>query len=773
MSAMNNSRLLAIKILCVLAFSGLVAFTLKHGNISADAEALNSKNGNVDYINTRNFIGKNVGAHNDFADNFTARNVNTENVTAHNNNSKVTDPHQVKTDIAPGADSFPSLKRSDPAQLLKKEQYDISWPAGNGAVAHILLDMRAGAPLISALQLTEGKKIRSITKAVDPSFILTIGKRDLVSQNGWNIFFDKVPQKPFSVHKVVLTKNYISVRSNGSRKIITIGDVSAADFSGKLEITLFEGSPLMNIAAVMSTTVDSTAILYDAGLTSDQKPWESLSWSTINDSIYSEAFGNADSGGSHQVKYRTIIGENKGGSLAIFPPPHQYFYPLDEAFNLNFTWSGKNYRQLFNNYGMGVRQDLYGDKRYVPWFNAPPGTKQRINFFCLLSSGSADVTMREVKRYTNGDVYPDLPGFKKFSSHFHNEFVMSVVMAGKKVPENPSFVRVFKDLGIDIVHLGEFHYTAHPRGPDVQRLQELEELFKICKRYSNDQFLLLPGEEPNEFFGGHWLQLFPKPVYWIMSHSPDLPFISQHPVLGKVYRVGNSDEMLKLLELENGLAWTAHPRTKGSTGFPDKYKSEIFFNSPRFLGGAWKPIPADLSIDRLGVRALDLLDDMNNWGSAKKMIAEADLFSIEPSNEMYAHLNVNYIEMDKLPKYNDGWASVLDALSNGHFFSTTGEILIADFNISGSSPGDTLRLSHTGSARLSFRSKWTFPLSFALVVSGDGTKVYKQRIDLSETVAFGNELFTKDINLANRKWVRLELWDAAVNGAFSQTIYLR
>src|SRR3546814_21122822 len=86
--------------------------------------------------------------------------------------------------------------------------------------------------------------------------------------------------------------------------------------------------------------------------------------------------------------------------------------------------------------------------------------------------------------------------------------------------------------------------------------------------------------------------------------------------------------MLRLLEQERGLAWTAHPRIKGSSGYPDKYKEEAFYQSDRFLGGAWKSMPADLSLDRLGTRVLDLQDDMANWGGKKYVIAEADLFKI-------------------------------------------------------------------------------------------------------------------------------------------------
>jgi len=673
----------------------------------------------------------------------------------------------------PTVDLSGFVKSANVKVNAKGDQISITWRTSPSLRGRIIFNLNDSVPLIRAMQLISGKDVKNITENVNPSFILTTGKRDLVSQNGWNIFFDRVPLKPFQAHRVIIQKQHIAVKSEASRTIVTIGKVSAAEFEGDLEFTLYNESPLINIAAVISTAKDSTAILYDAGLTGNNSAWDTISWADVYGKMQRKAATINDTSASHAVKYRTILAGNKSGCLAIFPAPHQYFYPLDEAFNLNFTWSGKDYRNLFDEFGIGIRQDLYGDKRFVPWFNAPPGTRQRLNFFCLLSPGNDVAALEAVKEYTNGDKYPMLGGYKRFASHFHNEFVMNVMIPRKPVPDTPSFVKVFKALGVDIVHLGEFHYTAHPKGPDEQRLKELHELFKMCSSYSDSGFLLLPGEEPNEFYGGHWLEFFPNPVYWIMSRARDVPFISNHPEYGKVYRVNNSEEMLKLLELEHGLAWTAHPRTKGSTGYPDKYKSDKFFTSERFMGAAWKPIPADLSIDRLGIRALDLMDDMNNWGLRKKMISEADLFTIEPENEMYAHLNVNYLQLSKLPEYKEGWQPVLDVLESGRFFSTTGEVLLPAFTINKKSSGDTLRLDRTGMAELSFTVNWTFPLNFALLVTGDGNKVFKEKIDLRYTHSFGVQTFRKKVNLAGRKWARLEVWDAAVNGAFTQTIWLQ
>jgi hypothetical protein len=662
-------------------------------------------------------------------------------------------------------------KKNGTSATAKGDLLIISWPAGEKKTGKLVLDLTAAQPVFKSIELQEGGKNHAIATGLDAAFLLTVGKRDLVSQNGWNIFFDKVPNKPFQSYNVALEKRSASVSSVGSRTVISIGTLKAPGFFGSLEVTLYNGSPLMNIAAVVTTQADSTAILYDAGLVA-QEGWEKIGWSDVDEQVKSVNANLTDSAALLKVKYRTIIGENGQGSLAVFPAPHQYFYPLDEAFNLKFAWAGNHYRRLINGYGIGIRQDLFGDRRFVPWFNAPPGTKQRMNFFVFLSSGNASAALTDVKKFTHNDRYVALPGYKTMSSHFHNEFIMKVVLAGKPIPASPTFVDVFKRTGVDIVHLGEFHYTAHPKGPDSLRLKELHALFQQCERLSTKDFLLLPGEEPNEFLGGHWLQIFPKPVYWIMDRKQDKPFVTEEPGYGKVYRVANETEMLDLLKKENGLAWTAHPRTKGSTGYPDKYKSAPFFKDQHFLGAAWKAMPADLSLPMLGKRVLDLMDDMNNWGDRKKVLAEADLFTIEPENEMYAHLNVNYLKLDKLPEYKNGWQPVVDALDHGKFFSSTGEVLIPEFTVNGKTTGEEISVTGNKST-VNFKLSWTFPMHYAEIISGDGTKVYRERILLNDTQSFGEQTFTKTIDLTNRKWVRLEAWDIAANGAFTQTVWIK
>lgn len=659
--------------------------------------------------------------------------------------------------------------------VSRNNRLEVSWPAGGDLTGKMVLDLQKSTPLFSSIQLQDKQtsRVKEVGAGLDASFLLRVGKRDLVSQNGWNIFFDKTAQLPFDNYALTLNKDSASARSDGQQMIVRIAGAQAGPFKGAIEITFFANSPLLNIAAVMTTTRDSTAILYDGGLTSASLPWQNITWANPEGYVQKAKAGNADTAVNLAVKYRTIIGETKEGSVAVFPAPHQYFYPLDNCFNLAFTWYGNNYAGQLSGYGIGIRQDPVGDRRWVPWFNAPPGTQQRLNFFCLLSTEKDGKVLADVKKFTHNDTYEPLPGYYTMCSHFHQEHTDDVLNY-RPVPEIPGFVAALRNTGVNIVHLGEFHGPGNPRGPQTKRLAEQNALFRECERLSKGNFLLLPGEEPNNFFGGHWMNFFPKPVYWVMSRQAGESFIEEHPTYGKVYHVRDKQEMLELLQREKGMAWTAHARTKGSTGFPDQYRNEPFFLSPTFMGAAWKAMPADLSQPFLGKRILDLMDDMANWGLHKTVIAEADLFRIEPGYELYGHLNVNYLQLDQLPEFKDGWQPVLDAMQKGRFFVTTGEVLVPSFAINKTGKaGDTLTLGTDGKATVNTHLSWTFPLKYAVVISGDGEKTYRDVISLTNTPAFGNQDFTFNVSLKGRKWARMEVWDVAANGAFTQCVWLK
>ena len=265
--------------------------------------------------------------------------------------------------------------------------------------------------------------------------------------------------------------------------------------------------------------------------------------------------------------------------------------------------------------------------RMSPGSTPRPGTEQRLGVFYLLSSGNAKEALAQVLRYTHGDRFPKLPGYRTFTSHWHMATAMAAIAEKAKgeTRTTPDLVPMFKNMGVEIVHLAEFHGDGHPQDPGPVRLPEMEAMFAECKRLSDGEILFLPGEEANIGLGtarpgkeaGHWLYLFPKPVYWTMKRASGQPFVENQPPLGRIYHVGNGDDMVKLLEQEGGLAWTSHARIKGSSWTPDYFRDQPFYKSNVWLGAAWKAMPADLSLDKLGKRPLGLLDDMANWGQKK------------------------------------------------------------------------------------------------------------------------------------------------------------
>lgn len=693
------------------------------------------------------------------------------------------------------------IARPEAKALVRDQRLWVSWPAGNGVTAEIALNLDPGAnqPLFAHLGL-DG---RAVLERVQPVTLLTVGERDLSAPAGWVAFFDNPPLRAHRTYAATLKKNSVRVVSVGSRTVVTVGDVVAGPFAGRLEITLFDGSPLVFVETVVTTEENGRAILYDAGLVSPGPAGGSAPWADASATTYSplaagagwRGFAWLDAEGKLQrapvrlndvveplkVSRRTLVAESAGGAIAVFPPPHQYFYPLDSANNLGFAWHGASRNPLLNGFSFGIRQPREGDRIWVPWVNAPPRTEQRLGVFYLLAT-DARRAIEAVGQFTRGDRYKRLEGYRTFTSHYHIEHALELTKARldqktSGVPrglEQPGFVQTFKARGVDIAHLGEFHVGAMPRLPAGERLSLLKTLHEECARLSDAELLVLPGEEPNVHLGGHWMSFFPKPVYWVLNRANGEPFVEEIEGYGRVYRVGSAADVLELMERESGLMWTAHPRIKSSRGFPDSYLEKEYFRSDRFLGAAWKAMPADLSQPRLGKRVLDLLDDMANAGLRKHVLAEADLFRMEPDYESYAHMNVNYLALDAVPRFADGWRPVLDALRSGKFFATTGEVLIPRFTVGGARSGEALRLSGDGAAAVAVEAEleWTFPLAFAELVSGDGQAVYRQRVDLTDTRSFDRRTLRLQANLAGRNWARLEVWDVARNGAFTQPVWL-
>src|ERR1039458_6382396 len=134
--------------------------------------------------------------------------------------------------------------------------------------------------------------------------------------------------------------------------------------------------------------------------------------------------------------------------------------------------------------------------------------------------------------------------------------------------------------------------------------------------------------------------------------------------------------------------WQAHPRTKGSTGYPDAVREAAHFKSDLFLGASFQSLPVVQSEAQLcEKRSLGLMDEMNNWTTDPKyLIAEGDTYLKYPDDETYPQLYVNYVKLARVPKFDEDWSPILKAMRAGDYYVSSGEVLLRNWRVEGSGP---------------------------------------------------------------------------------------
>jgi hypothetical protein len=694
---------------------------------------------------------------------------------------------------------------------------EVSWRGEPGQQLRALFSIQDGRPVVQQMAARNGAAAWSIlAKDLTPDFQVTTGRRrisstqrNLLKKFGidtpaeedvrkWNTFWDAplvvpgghdttdLPRNAAEIQRAFVSYNSQSCRvtSNGARVSVTFDGLTLGLFSGDVQFTAYKGSNLLRQEAIAKTDQPSVAYIYKAGLKSFAiGSGTKLVWRDTARQWQEYSFGGASNNDPINLRARNrleILDTGSGGALAIFPPPHKFFFARENEVNLGYVYYRKDDDK---NFSLGVMQPERGEG-YAPWgvtdeiwkkrtatsreewdnfalYNAPPGTLQHMAVYYYLSAKGVRATHQAVLAYTHDDVFKPVPGFKVLTGHFHFDY-NEVLRDRNTLDYQPGWVPVLRGLGVNIVYLGDFHDDSDPNDPGPKRFAEEKIYFEGSRRMSDKDFLVMPAEEPNAYLGGHWYLLTPKPVYF--SHAPTRPadqqFVEQDPDYGQVYHLGSTEDVLNMVNREHGIIWTAHPRTKSSEGYPEAYKDKAFFLSDRFIGASWESLPTDLSEKRLcEVRCFSTTDDMSNWAPKPKfMIAEGDTYTKSPEDETFPQLAVNYLKLDRVPLHNESWASIVDGIQAGNFFGTTGEILFHNWGIDGSG----------SKAAYNATVEYTFPLEFAELVWSDGTNVDRKIVTLTDTLAFGTRNFKIPFDATGKKWVRFAVWDSAGNGAWVQ-----
>jgi len=612
-------------------------------------------------------------------------------------------------------------------------------------------------PLIAAITVNN----KTIVESATPVYRCTTGKR----RGGWDAFFDLPPAAPEGTRQFVqeFQPTTVVAQTAGNRVEVTFDGMKLGIFSGSLRYTFYPGIPLIQQAAVVTTKEPDTAYFYDAGLQMTAEQDRQVGGNMASHISYYDTGGElreitppyGSDRYSLAAHFRTVAARMGAGSIAVFPPPHRYFFARDYTTNQGYLW----YSSWRGQVGLGVHQYTDDNTGIDPWMNAPPDTNQEMGLFLLPAAQDAASTLKDVLAYTHNDKFVHLDGYVTFAPHWHLAYTVQAMEKG--FDWQPPFKPVMRATGIDSAMIMDFHLDGHPTDLTDVRLHELDAYYKACRAQSGKDFLLIPSEEADIYLGGHWGLVFPHPVYWMQDRKPDQPFESPDPKYGKVYRVHNAEEMWKLVKAEDGVAYQTHPRTKGSTGYPDKILNTDYFRDSSYLGTGWKAMPSDLSSPRLGERAFKTIDDLNNLGLHKHMIGEVDVFQIGAADELYGHLNINYLRLPELPSF-DRYDLILKSVAKGDGFITTGEILL---------PSITMSPVGDGSVHVSARITSTFPLRVAELVWGDGVKTQRKLIDLDSTPAFDDHEYSWTVGTPGWTWARFAVWDVAGDGAFTNPIW--
>lgn len=632
----------------------------------------------------------------------------------------------------------------------------VRWQDGEQRNWEAAFNLEPSRALITAIR-QNGKPI---VENVAPLFNCSIGKR----RGGFDEFFDFPPSHPDGTRSYQGRLQMTSARAvtNGNRVELIFDGFQMGPFAGSIRYTFYPGTRLIQQAAVAATNEPDTAYFYDAGLrmavARDSRPGNNMG----SEITYYDTAGrltvehpNTSERLPVKARYRTLAARAQGGTIAVFPAPHKYFMPRDFTTNMGFLWHTSFRGQV----SIGVRQLPDDNSRYYPWMNAPPGTAQRMNVFYLLSDTAAQPLLDEVTRYTNRDKFPRLPGYLAVAPHWH--FAYTVQAMAKPANWVPPFKTVLQDMGVDAAMIADFHGDGHPQDQTELRLKELKAYFDYCRAQSDKSFLLMPSEEANVHYGGHWAVAFPKPVYWIMAPPGSKSSKAEVPGYGTVYTIGSSKALLDMMHREHGFAYQTHPRTKGSKEYPDKIRYTEHFLDDTYFGVGWKQMPADMASPRLGERSLKLLDDMSNWGLKKRLLAEVDVFQVDDTHELYAHMNINYVRAAALPTY-DTYGTLIQTMEKGDFFVSTGEVLL---------PEHAIRETQPGKLRVTADLRNTLPLQFAELVWGDGRETHRHLQSLETTGSFSKVQLDFEASTPGWRWARLAVWDIAGNGAFANPVW--
>src|SRR3984957_8678713 len=313
-----------------------------------------------------------------------------------------------------------------------------------------------GNALQPEFHVTSGKRRMAIAMATQFKLLNIEVTQELYDKEKWNTFWDAplvvpgvpgkgdsipLPRDPSEVRRSAASFHSDSCRvtTEGARLVITFSGLDMGIFSGELQFTVYRGANLLRQEAIAKTNEPGVAYIYSAGLKGfDIAKHPAVVWRDTARAWQKYEFGgttNTEPVGL-RARNRLAIVYAGNGSLAVFPPPHKFFFAREDEVNLGYVYYRKDSDGAF---AVGALQPEKGEG-YHPWgatdtewkrrsgtseghwdnyalYNAPAGTLQHMAMYFYLSPEDDRATQQAVLAYTHDDVFKPIPGYKVLASH--------------------------------------------------------------------------------------------------------------------------------------------------------------------------------------------------------------------------------------------------------------------------------------------------------------------------------------------------------------------
>jgi hypothetical protein len=386
----------------------------------------------------------------------------------------------------------------------------LAWTGDGGDQLRMQLDVENGAPAIEDLALAHaGGAWTTIASHAAPEFRVVSGMRRVTNQQldplaglgipitqavidriKWNAFWDAplnvpggdpahnnctppqggvldqpgLPRRPDEIVRASAVYHAVNgaVRTNGARLEVSFPGVALGVFTGRLQFTVYRGTNLIRQEVIATTDRPSVAYKYEAGLAGlAEQPASRVLWRGLTNLWQETRLGGSPNSAPVVVKASNrIIGAQSGaGSIAAFPPPHNFFWARETDYNLGYDWYRKDANGTF---AIGVRE---ADSEESPadegrgtedrhqnfaLRSARPGTWQRMPVYLYVGAAPVETTIAGAAAFTRDDHFKALPGYQVMATHFHMGLVARARHAGgldARVPD----LEVLRAAGITIV----------------------------------------------------------------------------------------------------------------------------------------------------------------------------------------------------------------------------------------------------------------------------------------------------------------------------------